>query len=422
MTTQAFVTHPIAKSSSNLSKRAMKTNATISLFATPLRIVAACLLTLAVCAPAARAADGNPPDKMSYQSYLVDAGGFPLGNTNTGPKNYDVIFRIWNDQSITTANNRLWTEQQTITVDKGYFSVVLGEGGPYSSEARPALSTLFTSPVDASDRFIEMTVRGIGPGGGDSTVLPRLRLLPTPYAFLARNANKLGNIDAANYARIDQASTFTGPVRTPTLRIDDNYASYVQDFGAGMQPVINFDQYDYITYRRAENKLAFMIGNAEVASVTSSGFSGGGTIPLGGIIMWSGSTAPNGWALCDGSTVNGRQTPDLRGRFVLASGQGGGLANRTYGQTGGEENHTLSWNEMPVHNHGVNDPGHAPQIYNDDSRAGWNSGAYYASDRRQSTSWSLTQWTGISIQNAGNGWGHNTMPPFYVLAFIMRVY
>jgi hypothetical protein len=33
----------------------------------------------------------------------------------------------------------------------------------------------------------------------------------------------------------------------------------------------------------------------------------------GGIIIWSGDVAPEGWALCDGT--NG--TPDLRGRFVL---------------------------------------------------------------------------------------------------------
>lgn len=39
----------------------------------------------------------------------------------------------------------------------------------------------------------------------------------------------------------------------------------------------------------------------------------GASIPTGGIIIWSGSAVPDGWALCDGT--NG--TPDLRGRFVL---------------------------------------------------------------------------------------------------------
>jgi len=43
-----------------------------------------------------------------------------------------------------------------------------------------------------------------------------------------------------------------------------------------------------------------------------------GLVPLGGILMWSGSVAtiPTGWALCDGTGG----TPDLRGRFIIGSG------------------------------------------------------------------------------------------------------
>ncbi|KIG12270.1 hypothetical protein DB30_01746 [Enhygromyxa salina] len=40
-------------------------------------------------------------------------------------------------------------------------------------------------------------------------------------------------------------------------------------------------------------------------------------VPLGTIAMWSGSTIPNGWALCNGEKVGIHQTPDLRGRFVV---------------------------------------------------------------------------------------------------------
>jgi len=46
-------------------------------------------------------------------------------------------------------------------------------------------------------------------------------------------------------------------------------------------------------------------------------------MPLGGIIMWSGSPTilPTGWALCDGTgSVNGSPIPDLRERFIVGAG------------------------------------------------------------------------------------------------------
>ena len=100
-----------------------------SFLATPLRIAVSTALTLAACGPVLRAADGNPPDKLTYQGYLVDAAGSALGLT--APKNYDVIFRIYNHETASGTTYRLWSELQTVTVDKGYFSVVLGEGGAY---------------------------------------------------------------------------------------------------------------------------------------------------------------------------------------------------------------------------------------------------------------------------------------------------
>ena len=68
------------------------------------------------------------------------------------------------------------------------------------------------------------------------------------------------------------------------------------------------------------------------------------SIPVGGIIMWSGSiaTIPPGWWLCDG-TVG---TPDLRDRFLVGAGN-------TYspGNTGGAASHTLTTAQLPSHAH-----------------------------------------------------------------------
>lgn len=68
-----------------------------------------------------------------------------------------------------------------------------------------------------------------------------------------------------------------------------------------------------------------------------------GGVPTGVIVMWSGTTAPAGWALCDGT--NG--TPNLKDRFVL------GWGARAVGTAGGEENVTLTGAQsgVPVHTH-----------------------------------------------------------------------
>jgi microcystin-dependent protein len=149
---------------------------------------------------------------------------------------------------------------------------------------------------------------------------------------------------------------------------------------------------------------------------------GAGTIPIGGIIIWSGAigSIPSGWALCNGQTANGHTTPDLRNRFVLGAGSG-----YSVGSTGGESTHILTESEMPSHNHGVTDPGHHHAYTNPNygNYAGLDhdengSATEYPYEDASSTGNGLT---GISIQYAGGGNAHNTMPPYYALAFIMRV-
>jgi hypothetical protein len=149
---------------------------------------------------------------MTYQGYLTDASGNALGSANTGPKNYDVVFRIWDSQ---TAGNELYAEQQTVTVAGGYFSVLLGEGSAYQSEPQPPISSLFTNGT-ASQRYVEITVQGIGAGTppANVTIMPRLRLLSSPYSFLAGYAvtaaglanggNAVVSINNSNYVGINQ--------------------------------------------------------------------------------------------------------------------------------------------------------------------------------------------------------------------------
>ena len=83
------------------------------------------------------------------------------------------------------------------------------------------------------------------------------------------------------------------------------------------------------------------------AIAVSSGPDTGGVVPVGGIIMWSGTiaTIPATWALCDG-TANS-PGPDLRDKFVVgATSDSGGVAKTniegSLKQTGGVTGHSHS--------------------------------------------------------------------------------
>lgn len=73
----------------------------------------------------------------------------------------------------------------------------------------------------------------------------------------------------------------------------------------------------------------------------------GASIPVGVIVMWAGNPndIPKDWALCDGTSG----TPDLRGRFILASG----TAVPEQEKTGGGQ-FVLQEANIPSHNHTIN--------------------------------------------------------------------
>lgn len=118
-------------------------------------------------------------------------------------------------------------------------------------------------------------------------------------------------------------------------------------------------------------------------------------IPTGGIIAWSGSTAPNGWALCDGT--NG--TPDLRGRFIL-----GNSSSHAIGSTGGSETVTLTVEQLPSHSH---------------KYAKSTKGYKYAKDNNSTTV--CDGYMVDSTESTGANNPHPNMPPYYTLAYIMKL-
>jgi microcystin-dependent protein len=161
------------------------------------------------------------------------------------------------------------------------------------------------------------------------------------------------------------------------------------------------------------------------------------------IVAYSSSRAPTGWQVCNGlplkyktgESVNDDEeerfigmnkegstikTPDLRGRFILGSGQGVGLStDRVIHTMGGEEAHTLTVNEIPDHHHITfgNDVG---GDYGSGTFEGTTSQGSQGAPQKQS---GYNTGDMISKQDTvinPKEMPHNNMPPFYILTYIIK--
>ena len=151
-------------------------------------------------------------------------------------------------------------------------------------------------------------------------------------------------------------------------------------------------------------------------------------LPRGFIGMWSGSiaTIPSGWALCNGA--NG--TPDLRDRFVVGAGSTYGV-----GATGGSKDaivvshthtqaahsHTASTDSTGAHTHGVT------AAYNNE-QLGLTAGGLGANNASLSTTsagaHAHTVYIGgatPAINYTGSSGSNANLPPYYALAYIMKL-
>ena len=138
--------------------------------------------------------------------------------------------------------------------------------------------------------------------------------------------------------------------------------------------------------------------------------------------MWNGTIAEAialepGWALCDGRSVNGKTTPDLRDKFIVGATSGG---DNVYpgvgvGQTGGSADAIVV-----SHTHDITDNGHTHNITLNRGNLVQSGGADSFRDGGSSASIS-TSTTGIIINSTGTSETNANLPPYYALAFIMRV-
>jgi microcystin-dependent protein len=150
-------------------------------------------------------------------------------------------------------------------------------------------------------------------------------------------------------------------------------------------------------------------------------------LPRGLISMWYGSlaTIPTGWALCNGS--NG--TPDLRNQFVIGasvdvSGQSQTGITGANTKTGGTKDAIVVSHTHDITDNGHNHTGALPngsiwfQRYTVEGSNRWPSegspGAF--ADRLTGTTK-----TGVTINSQGSSGTNQNLPPYYALAYIMKL-
>jgi prepilin-type N-terminal cleavage/methylation domain-containing protein len=146
-------------------------------------------------------------------------------------------------------------------------------------------------------------------------------------------------------------------------------------------------------------------GTTIISSVPSPGTLQEDSLPIGSILIWSGTAAsiPGKWHLCDGSSG----TPDLRNRFLIGAGSSYGV-----GATGGATTHyhaggslatTFIGSGMPRGSSAP--PGAVTRYAVDDNSGGGDSDMYSLNN--------------ISV--VGNTAATSNMPPYYALCFIMKI-
>lgn len=176
------------------------------------------------------------------------------------------------------------------------------------------------------------------------------------------------------------------------------------------------------------------------------------SIPAGTIVAFAGTTVPVGWAICDGSEVsrttltalfaaigisfgggdgvNTFNLPNLQGRALIGAGQGRGLSRRSVGEIIGEETHTLTISELPVHTHSINDPGHAHSLVlagsagvtavqsggpNQGVSGGGPGGGTWAVQATAKTT------TGITASSTGGNSAYSNMQPSAVMNYLIKL-
>lgn len=337
------------------------------------------LLSL-VWASSAFAQTSNVPTLMNYQAYVTDASGVPIGQTAGEPAPVDrlVHFRFWDhatNADKTAGGNLLFSHSQTVTINNGDFSVLLGQGGAITGDV--STYTDFADVFNSKDVFLGITVDVDGGDiSNDGEIAPRQQLVSAAFAFRSKVAESVDNlainsamlaVDAVNSdnlragavteskvvdsaitsAKIQDLAVQTGDIAdsaitTAKLLNDAVTSDKIKDLNVTTGDIANFA---VTNGKLASNSV--MSGNITDGQVSQADLVAAvqqALCPPGTIVAFGGNTAPAGWLLCNGNQYSTSGTyaalyqaignnfgisgsnfrvPDFRGRFLR--GKDGGV-------------------------------------------------------------------------------------------------
>ena len=216
---------------------------------------------------------------------------------------------------------------------------------------------------------------------------------------------------------------FNGGTKQSTVRIVERSESIVADYVTYLNAKIiryvefgsnvnNENTFNYADFVRLKTNAQL---NAEKANKDE-------VMPKGTIIMWNGTVDenspdfPTGFKLCNGQAVVGYGTvPDLSGKFIVGYKPGTEGQAEDYseiGLPGGEAFVQLNEEHLPPHNHSIT--GEIMQ------KAGSSTQEVVALDTGNDPSFGTVQFDN-KVGYTGEWQPHENRPPYYVLAYLIKV-
>ncbi|MCE8053521.1 hypothetical protein HOP61_19695 [Halomonas daqingensis] len=231
--------------------------------------------------------------------------------------------------------------------------------------------------------------------------------MPESNKFVSIGDNALRKELAINANNLIRVNTLTG---NQTLR--EALDARVEAYTLGEELATNANELIRVDTETGNQTIQEALDSRAEKAVVDAIF------PTGVIVMWSGviDNIPLTWALCDGE----QGTPDLRDRFIVGAG-----SSYAVGDTGGANAVTLTINQMPSHEHTGSTNSAGAHTHNARGRGSNGTsglrdagGSYTSSD---ATTSSGTHSHSLEINEAGGDQPHENRPPYFALAYIMKL-